>query len=173
VSIRFIDGRRASQFVYLKAACATAHGIQIARLVITDFEDHLGLIQKTVDANPEAFSSVKETIVVEHVWGSAGPLSLSSTENFDLIIASDVAYGNHIYEPLLQSLSRFSGPETLLLIGFTMIDTKPEFFVRLSDLGFSYRRLSDQLLGTDYRGTTFGVFLMKRTTGNATSCSKN
>jgi Lysine methyltransferase len=130
--------------------------------------DHLELIQKTVDANPEAFRSVKETIVMEHVWGSSEPLQLptrrAEEEHFDLIIGSDVAYGNHIYDPLIQSLALFSGPRTLSLIGFTMIDTKPEFFVRLSDAGFRYRRLSDQLLSIDYRGTTFGVFMMQRAT---------
>lgn len=149
-----------------KAACATAHGIPIAQLVITDFVDHLELIQKTVDANPEAFRSVKETVVVEHVWGSSEPLrpppSRTDMERIDLIIGSDVAYGKHVYDPLIQSLTRFSGPNTLALIGFTMIDTRPEFFARLSDAGFRYRRLSDQLLSTEYRGTTFGVFIIQR-----------
>jgi hypothetical protein len=122
-----------------------------------------------VDANPVAFRSVKETIVMEHVWGSSEPLQLPTRraeEHFDLIIGSDVAYGKPIYDPLIQSLALFSGPRTLSLIGFTMIDTKPEFFVRLSDAGFRYRRLSDQLLSIDYRGTTFGVFMMQRATGN-------
>lgn len=130
--------------------------------MITDFEDHLDLIRKTVDANPRAFSSVRHTVVAEHVWGSNDPVK-NAVESFDLVIGSDVAYGKHIYEPLIQSMIRFSGPATGLLIGFTMIDTRVEFFKRLTETGFQYRRLSDHLLDSDYRGTTFGVFAIKRT----------
>ena len=81
---------------------------------------------------------------------------------FDLILGSDVAYHHDLYDILITSLQRFSHDRTVSLIGVTMNDTKPLFFAKLRNAGFQYERLADHLLPTDFRGTTFGIFAIRK-----------
>lgn len=154
-------------------------------VVVTDTgERHLDLIRKTMDANSHLLrgsGSVRRVHVVEHRWGEfqqdggASAADAASVDNaplvdkmregrhkFDLIIGSDVAYREELYDPLIASLSRFSDAGTLALIGVTMADTTPFFFRKLRRAGFAYRRFADHLLDPEFRGTTFGIFLIRR-----------
>jgi len=119
--------------------------------------------------------------VVEHRWGEFYREGNSSNESdvdsnsgllvdrvlqgrhiFDMIIGSDVAYREDLYEPLIASLQQFSDERTLSLVGVTMADTTPAFFRMLRKAGFAYRRLADRLMDPEFRGTTFGIFLIQK-----------
>lgn len=92
--------------------------------------------------------------------------------DFDLIVGSDLAYHEDLYDPLIESLWRFTERErnnnqheedpVVILLGCTMSDTTPGFFDRLLDKGFVYQRLADHLLESDYRGRIFGIFVIQR-----------
>ena len=84
------------------------------------------------------------------------------TKKFDLIFGSDLAYRDHLHEPLISSLVRFSHKDTVALIGVTMADTRPIFFDRLRDAGFRYERLADHLMDPDFRGRTFGLIAIQK-----------
>jgi len=72
--------------------------------------------------------------VKEYVWGQSydfGSNPSSSSSSFDLIVDSDVAYGDYLHDPLIAALKEFSRPPphpTVVLIDVTMKDTKPIFF---------------------------------------------
>jgi predicted nicotinamide N-methyase len=146
-------------------------------IVITDFADHLPLIQKTINENKHLLSSKVEDnrkpIVIEHAWGEFPPESDDDNNNqsqqhplknqkFDLIVGSDVAYRDHLHDPLIQSLLHFSHSDTSILLGVTMSDTRPIFFQKLIEAGFSYVRLANWLMDEKFRGTTFGIFVVQR-----------
>ena len=86
----------------------------------------------------------------------------NGTKNFDFIFGSDVAYRDHLHGPLIASLEKFSHEYTVALIGVTMSDTKPMFFAALVKAGFRYDRIADHLMSSEFRGTTFGLFVIRR-----------
>ena len=164
----------------LGACLAAVVGDLLDSLYITDLSDHLELMKQTVLANPHilklsnekneenncdserAKTSIK-CHVAEHAWGefeSSGPLS----EKFDFIFGSDVAYRDYLHDPLISSLLHFSGEHTISIIGVTMTDTKPIFFQKLREAGFRYDKIPDYLMSQEFRGTTFGLFVIQKNT---------
>ena len=150
--------------------------IIIEDLVVTDLEDHLPLIQKTLDANQHLSSAATKIHVLEHAWGKFAEVtgaadSTTSTfsnrvqsgqHKFDLILGSDVAYHPDLYDILIASMQQYAHAKTVLLIGVTMNDTKPEFFHKLRKAGFQYRKFADHLLDKDFQGRTFGIFQIQK-----------
>lgn len=128
-------------------------------LVITDTASHLPLIQKTLDANVQLTAESKVR-VKEHKWGDFQD-SLEG-KKFDVIVGSDVAYHPDLYDPLISSLLNFCHESTVALVGVTMNDTKPAFFHKLKQAGFRYERFADWLMEPEFRGTTFGIFVISR-----------
>jgi predicted nicotinamide N-methyase len=163
-----------------------------ANLVVTDAEDHLAMIRQTLAANSHIVlaDNQKDQVpihVLEHLWGefpsptvssaningesadNASPESMSFPDRvkegkhqFDLIIGSDVAYRRELYDPLIASLQRYCHAQTVCLIGMTMNDTTPSFFKLLTKAGFVYERFADHLLHPEFRGKTFGVFVIRK-----------
>jgi hypothetical protein len=120
-------------------------------------DTHLPLIQTTLDANAHLVSSTESNVqVTEHKWGEH--TDALERKKFDLIVGSDVAYHEELYDILISSISRFSHESTVTLMGVTMNDTKPLFFHKLVEAGFRYERLADWLMEPEFRGTTFGIF---------------
>lgn len=169
----------------------TSPTVIIKDLAITDLVDHLDLMQKIVDANAHILgvgadsSSITKTRVhvLEHKWGEFLPSNTESSNDsedstvsfkdqvqqgkykFDLIIGSDVAYHEGLYDILIASLLQYSHGNTLMLIGMTMLDTKPKFFGKLQEAGLQYTKFADHLLEPDFRGPTFGIFAIQRKSG--------
>ena len=131
----------------------------IEKLVVTDFADHLPLMETTMAANQHLMSENVEVQVKEHKWGE---FDIEDNLTFDLILGSDVAYRPYLYDVLISSLSHYSNSNTISLIGVTMNDTTPAFFVKLSKAGFSYTRLNDILMPSNFQGTTFGIFVIRK-----------
>jgi hypothetical protein len=106
-------------------------------------------------------------ILAEHVWGKfESPNSNRNNhiynKKYDFIFGTDLAYRNSLHDPLISSLLNFSHQHTLCLIGVTMTDTQPIFFARLTDAGFRYEKLADNLLQREYRGGNFGLIAIQR-----------
>lgn len=172
----------------LLAVCLMAAGKEyIQNLVVTDLDDHLDMIKKTIEANEAILSDTQSILkrenihVFEHKWGifadsEDSSLSLEDIgskntllqkvscgkHKFDFIVGSDVAYREELYDPLIASLLQFSHDTTVSLIGVTMADTQPAFFDLLHRAGFTYVKLSDHLLEAEFRGTTFGIFVVQK-----------
>jgi predicted nicotinamide N-methyase len=158
------------------AALASAHGIRIHNLVVTDLDDeHLSMIRDTIDANSHAMAAVDNVTVMKQSWGqfdeSSDSMDTSELERsvsrgtmkFDLILGSDVAYRDFLYEPLIASMRQYSHARTTSLIGVSMTDTTPAFFHMLESAGFRFQKLADQLLEPEYRGSTFGIIVIRST----------
>jgi predicted nicotinamide N-methyase len=166
--------------VCLVAAIASLRDkLQIRDFVITDDMDHLDMIQQTIKNNPHTSPYSENITIMEHRWGiftndntkvsttetnTNSKFILDGSKKFDLIIGSDVAYRDYLYDPLIRSLNQFSHSETISLIGVTMTDTKPEFFHQLDRAKFMYKKLADHLMHPQFRGTTFGIFAIQRKT---------
>jgi hypothetical protein len=129
----------------------------ISELMVTDLHDHLELIQRTLDDNLNIIQSGRYN-VVEHKWGD---FEKFQGEKFDFIFGSDLAYWD-LQEPLIKSLKYFCHLNTICLIGVTMHDTKPSFFSRLRENGFMYDRIPDHAMSGEFRGTTFGLFVIRK-----------
>mmetsp|Transcript_15988 Transcript_15988/g.44008 ORF Transcript_15988/g.44008 Transcript_15988/m.44008 type:complete len:358 (-) Transcript_15988:45-1118(-) len=169
----------------------------IENLVVTDTHEHLPLIRQTLEANPHLWNNNQDgnspnVHILPHYWGEfhsddaktsstdAQPATTTTTTmvvedlDYDLIIGSDVAYHERLYNPLIASLRYFctkkqqrqSAPSsrTTVLLGCTMSDTGSDFFDRLRDAGFAYQRIQDHHLAAEYRGGTFGLFVVQPTT---------
>ena len=140
----------------------------IGKLVVTDLDDHLELMEKTVRSNSHIMSfdsgkvddSKPRSEVKEHRWGEFD--NCDTDDKFDFIFGSDVAYRDWLHEPLVKSLLHFSHQGTICLIGVTMHDTKPKFFSLLKENGFTYQRLPDYQMAPEFRGNTFGLFIIQR-----------
>jgi len=146
---------------YLSVCLAAVADDLISSLAVTDLEDHLPLIRKTIGLNPDLFQGIPKLIVSEHNWGEFdNEHDKVANDKFDFIFGSDVAYRN-LDILLISSLKRLSHENTVAFIGITMLDTKPRFFQALSEAGFCYERLADHLLEPEFRGTTFGLFVIR------------
>ena len=149
------------------------HQPLIDKLVVTDLDDHLELMVKTVLANSHIITldgnnangngngnnHTVYTEVKEHRWGEFE--DDINEDTFDFIIGSDVAYRDWLHEPLIQSLKKYSHPGTVSLIGVTMHDTKPQFFKLLKEHGFTYQRIHEHHMAPEFRGVTFGLFVIQ------------
>ena len=155
--------------------------VRLSELVTTDIEDHLDMIRSTLFANEHIVKKLEDDggkiYVLEHLWGEFEPVEKDehrlTTSNLverirqgrhtlDLIIGSDLAYRKDLYDPLISSLNRFAGRDTVVMIGVTMADTTPIFFQKVRDNGFDYFKLADHLLEPNFRGTTFGIFILQK-----------
>lgn len=93
----------------------------IHELVVTDLDDHLELMNKTLNANRHIIRVDKShdgnkpfSIVREHRWGE---FDNEKREKFDFIFGSDVAYRDWLHAPLIESLNFYSHEESVILIG--------------------------------------------------------
>ena len=149
--------------VCLLAACPTLN-----KVVITDTKEHLPLMETTVKANPQVVQNENQVLVKEYLWGTTPSWNSHQGDeiSFDLIIGSDVAYRDELHDPLIAGLLQFSPPtskkQPIIMLGVTLLDTKPIFFRKLSDAGFVYERLADHLLDPSFRGTNFGIFVIQK-----------
>ena len=150
--------------------------------MVTDLGDHVPLITQTMENNSHFIQIVKEdeldmiktesnkvkAMVLEHEWGHVDKKEAEDSSSilhqikFDFIFGTDIAYRHYLHEALIESLKYLSHSKTLILIGITLMDTDGIFFQRLLDAGFTYNRLSDHLLDPEFRGSTFGLFLVQR-----------
>lgn len=179
----------------LSCCLAAVVGDLLDTLYVTDLSDHIDLMKQTVLANSHILAlqsngEVKESDdddeyiknsgyesvidndvkchVIEHAWGkfkSSDPLS----GKFDFIFGSDVAYRDFLHEPLISSLLQFSDDHTISIIGVTMTDTKPIFFQSLREAGFQYERIPDHIMSQEFRGTTFGLFVIQKNKNGTTN----
>jgi hypothetical protein len=124
-------------------------------VVITDTKEHLPLIKKTLKVKTR-----KSVSMEEYVCGTKP--SNNQQAYYDLIIGLDLAYRDGLHNPLIQPFLQCSSPETITLLGMTLLDTKALFFQKLSKAGFEYERLADHLLDPSFRGTSFGIFVIQR-----------
>jgi predicted nicotinamide N-methyase len=157
--------------VCIAAAISSMGSFRVRDFVVTDELDHLDMIRKIIEANPSAMKCVDNLSIIEHRWGTFPTSStietgdavvLDGTRKFDLIVGSDVAYREYLYDPLIRSIKQFSHSRTVALIGVTMIDTTPEFFHRLDRADLVWQKFADHLLESDFRGTTFGVMAIQQ-----------
>lgn len=160
----------------LSCSLAAVVGDVIETLVVTDLFDHLKLMKQTVMANSHIVTlqnNMDEVMisddnkkmkchVVEHSWGKFETKDTVLSEKFDFIFGSDVAYRDYLHELLISSLLHFSHEYTISIIGVTMSDTKPIFFKKLREAGFRYDRIPDHLMSEEFRGTTFGLFVIQK-----------
>lgn len=137
-------------------------------VAVTDTAEHLPLIRATIESNLEHLQQVSPNIsfvVTEHVWVdpfSTEPKDSPLRDRYDFIFGTDVAYRDKLHDPLISSLKRFFHQRTVCLIGVTMLDTSTQFFSKLSEAGFRYERISDNLLDDKFEGDIFGLFIITR-----------
>ncbi|XP_068660774.1 uncharacterized protein [Aristolochia californica] len=82
------------------AAAATLE----ADVILSDLPHVLPNLLFNAEANAGVVSANKGAIKVQSIrWGE--PEDVASLDNFDLLIAADVVYHDHLFEPLLQTLS--------------------------------------------------------------------
>ena len=143
---------------------------KIRNLVVTDLADHLPLMTRTINANSHL--DIDKVTVMEHRWGEFSSTldsdnSIASrvkcgVQKFNLVVGSDVAYHPTLYDILIRSLLQFTTTNSVILLGITMRDTTPAFFHKLCNSGFAYDRLADHLMPLEFRGNTFGIFVVKK-----------
>ncbi|CAM9284167.1 unnamed protein product [Ectocarpus sp. 6 AP-2014] len=107
--------------------------------------------------NREQYGGLCSVRVEAYDWSNKVPNELGEVP-FDVILATDVAYYEHLYAPFVQAsaLERTAGQHTLVLLGVTRTDTGPAFFDALDKAGFVYN-LVDQ---ASHKG--FGLFTVHR-----------
>lgn len=81
---------------------------------------------------------------------------------YDLIIGSDLVYRKELYIPFINSLQKLTHENTISIIGITMLDTQYDFFILLKQNNFIYEKLADYIIEPEYRGITFGIFIIQK-----------
>ncbi|KDO25906.1 hypothetical protein SPRG_08847 [Saprolegnia parasitica CBS 223.65] len=131
-----------------------------ASVVLTDLESHVAALQANVERNSARFSDGTLVSVAALDWNTAS--ADDATAPLDWIVGTDIAYMPEFYAPLLKTLQLLAGPNTRILVGLGRHDTDMRFFRLLQDAGFSYYKVSDELVSEEFRGKDFGLFEIQR-----------
>ncbi|CAH0479908.1 unnamed protein product [Peronospora belbahrii] len=147
-----------------------------AYVYLTDLQTHIRGLCRNVERNAGAVRSGVQVHVLELSWGSleqeTNLLELfTSTDHdsdnhkaaqIDVILGTDVAYQQELYDPLLHTMNRLATSRTLILLGLNRADTEFTFFRQLERHGFEYYRIPDFKLPKEYWGHEFGLFEIRR-----------
>ncbi|KAJ4725031.1 Protein N-lysine methyltransferase [Melia azedarach] len=145
---------KGKRVIELGAGCGVA-GFGMALLgcnvVSTDQMEVLPLLKRNVEWNTSRISQMNPGLdsfgsiqVAELDWGNEDHIG-SVAPPFDYIIGTDVVYGEHLLEPLMQTIFALSGPKTTILLGYEIRSTslhehmlqmwKSNFDVKISSKG--------------------------------------
>jgi len=100
--------------------------------VLTDLGDHLALLEANVARNGLGGRAAARVLD----WADRG--TWASLEA-DLVIATDCAYHERLYEPLAAVLAAACANASVVLLGVTRSDTGPAFYAALRARGLEYR----------------------------------
>ncbi|GMI47404.1 hypothetical protein TrCOL_g3665 [Triparma columacea] len=129
-------------------------------VTVTDTEEHLELMRRTVEENKKFIVNCDERVKVEKLmWGEEGE---GGGEKYDFVFGTDVAYRDYLHTPLIDALTAHMGKGSTSLIGICMHDTTVKFFEQLEARGFVYERLRDCMIDEKFRGTIFGLFAIEK-----------
>lgn len=106
-------------------------------IVITDRATNLDLIRKNAIANGLSSTSSINLKICEYDWTSDDLCDLGEVP-YDVIVGTDAAYCEELYQPVIKALCHVAGPNSIILLGVTRTDTRPPFFKRLRQAGFDY-----------------------------------
>ncbi|EQC28606.1 hypothetical protein SDRG_13685 [Saprolegnia diclina VS20] len=131
-----------------------------ASVVLTDLESHVAALQANIERNSARFSDETRVSVAALDWNTVS--ANDAMVPLDWIVGTDIAYMPEFYAPLLKTLQLMAGPNTRILVGLGRHDTDMRFFRLLQDAGFSYYKVSDELVSEEFRGKDFGLFEIQR-----------
>jgi len=136
--------------------CAAILGAQVT---LTDREELLTrLIQKNAKENNV------ENLVTTHIleWGAdVSPLN----PPFDVILMSDVVAETYSksYPQLLQTLKDLSNPNSFILLSYELRKfSDVKFFQMLNQSGFTYTKINNRELHSDWQADDIGIFKIQR-----------
>ncbi len=124
---------------------------------ITDDEAHLPLMSETIENNKHLIEDISRVKVEKLLWG----VTEAPSEKYDFVFGTDVAYRDHLHDPLIKALRQCLKRDGTCLIGVCMSDTTVQFFDKLTTSGFRYERLSDLCMPKEQRGPTFGLIVVE------------
>ncbi|KAI9915506.1 hypothetical protein PsorP6_006983 [Peronosclerospora sorghi] len=147
------------------AACYAA-----SHVYLTDLETHLHGLRRNVERNAKAIRADVQVHVTELCWGSSEQetslleMTMDGTDapQVDVILGTDVAYREELYDPLLHTINRLATWRTLILLGLNRADTKLKFFHKLEQTGFEYYKISESNLVRERWSREFGLFEIRR-----------
>ncbi|OWZ21572.1 hypothetical protein PHMEG_0003864 [Phytophthora megakarya] len=146
-----------------------------AHVYLTDLKTHVRGLQRNVQRNAGAVregvkvhvselswgSSEQETCLLESIATNDGSDNIEDVR-VDVILGTDVAYLQELYDPLLHTMNRLVTTRTLILLGLNRADTQLTFFHQLERDGFEYYKIPDFKLPREYWGRDFGLLEIRR-----------
>eukprot|EP00644_Phytophthora_capsici_P000465 jgi/Phyca11/13746/fgenesh1_pg.PHYCAscaffold_4_\ len=141
-----------------------------SHVYLTDLPTHLNGLHRNVERNSGALRPGVQMHVSELSWGNVEQetsllesIADSNGEaQVDVILGTDVAYLQELYDPLLHTMNRLATSRTLILLGLNRADTRLTFFRQLERDGFEYYKIPDLKLPQEYWGRDFGLFEIRR-----------
>ncbi|CEG44827.1 Putative N2,N2-dimethylguanosine tRNA methyltransferase [Plasmopara halstedii] len=149
-----------------------------AHVYLTDLSTHVNGLQRNVERNARAVRTGVQVHVSELSWGSleqemdllesmavtsdVNDNKIKAASQIDVILGTDVAYLQELYDPLLHTINHLATSRTLILLGLNRVDTSHAFFQQLEQNGFEYYKIPDFKLPKNYWGRDFGLFEIRR-----------
>ncbi|ETW01141.1 hypothetical protein H310_06747 [Aphanomyces invadans] len=134
-----------------------------SRVIVTDLDTHVASMERNLERNASLFPSATKVEVVALDWTTFTAADANALKPVDLIVGTDIAYLPEFYEPLRRTLELLVNPSsTRILLGLGRHDTDMRFFRMLVDAGYEYYKISDDLVGPEYRGKDFGLFDIRK-----------
>ncbi|RHX97034.1 hypothetical protein DYB25_003607 [Aphanomyces astaci] len=134
-----------------------------SRVIVTDLDTHVASMERNVVRNAELFPPSTKVEVVALDWTTFTAADARALTPIDWIVGTDIAYLPEFYAPLLRTLELLVVPSTTrILLGLGRHDTDMRFFRMLAEAGYEYYKISDALVGPEYRGKDFGLFDIRK-----------
>ncbi|GAQ81687.1 hypothetical protein KFL_000880010 [Klebsormidium nitens] len=167
-----LAGKRALE---LGAGCGLA-GMGLCLLgchvVTTDQRDVLPLLQQNIDWNVSsavlsaADSSLRgpvgDVLVAELDWGNDAHVKAVNPP-FDLVVAADVLYAEHLVEPLLRTIAAVTGPRTTTLISYELRSHSVHTaFLEQSSRLFSVRKIPHAKMHPLFQHPSIDIYALRK-----------
>lgn len=154
---RKVEGKRVLE---LGAGCGgiagTYFALQGADVTLTDLEAIVPSMTENVRANVRGLSNgvAADVRCLPYAWGD--PIA-SLSPPYDIIVACDCVYVEHLVEPLVWSLEQLSGPRSTIIIASERRDLVAyELFTTRLEKSFSVRKVPQKDLDPEFADE--GVF---------------
>lgn len=131
------------------------------RVILTDQSSQLAQLRANVARNSAFFKNVSVN-VMELNWGDQEQLNDVTRSEFDVLVATDVAYLPELYHPLLESMEALLTKSNFLFLGLNRNDTDSSFFDELTRRNFCFYRVMEHALPMAHRGKDYGILQISR-----------
>ncbi|ERN14040.1 protein-lysine methyltransferase METTL21D [Amborella trichopoda] len=161
----FLFPLRSRRAIELGSGCGPA-GMALALLgldvTLTDIAPVMPALKRNLKRNLRCFSGVTKPRAVQLYWNNEQQVRALKPP-FDFVIATDVVYLENGVEPLLMTMEKLCGPESVVLLGYQLRSPEADrLFWEMCPRFFRVEKVRHEDLHPEYAFDETDVFILRK-----------